>query len=86
MDIVRTNIERLNGSISVETRKGKGTRFVVKLPLTLAIIRAQLVSVGGRIYAVPISSVQINLREPESKITTVKGQETYLGDKPCQAQ
>lgn len=82
MDIVRTNIERLNGSISVETRKGKGTRFVVKLPLTLAIIRAQLVSVGGRIYAVPISSVQINLREPESKITTVKGQETYLyGDR-----
>lgn len=82
MDIVRTNIERLNGSISVETKKGQGTRFIVKLPLTLAIIRAQLVSVGGRIYAIPISSVQINLREPESAIRTVRGQETYLyGDR-----
>jgi two-component system chemotaxis sensor kinase CheA len=82
MDIVRNNIERLNGSISVETAKGAGTRFVVKLPLTLAIIRAQLVSVGGRIYAIPISSVQINLREPESSIKTVRGQETYVyGDR-----
>lgn len=82
MDIVRNNIERLNGSISVETEKGFGTRFVVKLPLTLAIIRAQLVSVGGRIYAIPISSVQINLREPETSIKTVRGQETYVyGDR-----
>ena len=82
MDIVRTNIERLNGSIFVDTRKGLGTRFVVKLPLTLAIIRAQLVSVGGRIYAIPIGSVQINLREPESSIKTVRSQETYVyGDR-----
>ncbi|NLU42583.1 MAG: chemotaxis protein CheA [Firmicutes bacterium] len=82
MDIVRTNIERLNGSIFVDTRKGLGTRFVVKMPLTLAIIRAQLVSVGGRIYAIPIGSVQINLREPESSIRTVRGQETYVyGDR-----
>lgn len=82
MDIVRTNIERLNGSIFVDTRKGMGTGFVVKLPLTLAIIRAQLVSVGGRIYAIPIGSVQINLREPESSVQTVRGQETYVyGDR-----
>ena len=82
MDIVRTNIERLNGSIFVDTRKGFGTRFVVKMPLTLAIIRAQLVSVGGRIYAIPIGSVQINLREPESSIKTVRGQATYVyGDR-----
>jgi len=82
MDIVRTNVERLNGSITVETVKGKGTKFRVKLPLTLAIIRAQLVCVGSNIYAIPIGSVQINLREPESSLKTVRGRETYLyGDR-----
>ncbi len=53
MDIVRKNIERLNGSISIDTRLGEGSTFTVKLPLTLAIIRALLVAYDSRIYAIP---------------------------------
>ncbi len=58
MDIVRKNIEKLNGNISIDTVLGRGSTVTVKLPLTLAIIRALLVSLGERIYAVPLSSVR----------------------------
>ena len=58
MDIVRRNLEKLNGSISVDTAIGRGATFTVKLPLTLAIIRALLVSLGQRIYAIPLNSVE----------------------------
>jgi two-component system chemotaxis sensor kinase CheA len=57
MDIVRTNIERLNGSVEIRTAVGVGTTFELTLPLTLAIIPAMLVTTGGNVYAVPLSSV-----------------------------
>jgi len=57
MDIVRTNIERLNGAVEVHTRVGEGTMFELTLPLTLAIIPAMLVTAAGNVYAVPLSSV-----------------------------
>ena len=75
MDIVRKNIEKLNGNISIDTVLGRGSTVTVKLPLTLAIIRALLVSLGERIYAVPLSSVREIARVELSDIKTIGGHE-----------
>jgi two-component system chemotaxis sensor kinase CheA len=75
MDIVRTNVERLNGTIMVETEVGQGTRFTVRLPLTLAIIRALLVEVAGQTYAIPLTSVVEALRIQHESVRAVNGHE-----------
>ncbi|MHB0869885.1 MAG: chemotaxis protein CheW [Chloroflexota bacterium] len=62
MDIVRTNIEKLNGSVRVESRVGEGTRFTLELPLTLAIIDALMVGLGDQVLAIPLVSVVETLR------------------------
>jgi len=75
MDIVRTNVERLNGSITVETEVGQGTRFTVRLPLTLAIIRALLIDIAGQVYAIPLTSVVEALRIDSTELRAVNGHE-----------
>lgn len=62
MDIVRSNIQRVGGIVDVDSTPGKGTRFAIRLPLTLAIIRALLVRVAGQVYAIPLSSVLETLK------------------------
>lgn len=57
MDVVKENITRLSGIIDIETVKGKGTRFILTIPITLAIIQALIVEDAGRRYAVPLNSV-----------------------------
>lgn len=57
MDVVKTKVETFNGSLTIETKKGKGSNFVIKLPLTLAIIQALLVKVAEEIYAIPLSNI-----------------------------
>lgn len=57
MDIVRSNIERVGGRILIESKIGIGSRFMIYLPLTLAIVRAVLVSAEGSTYAIPLTSV-----------------------------
>ncbi len=71
MDIVRTNIEKLNGSVSIDTHAGKGTTFTLELPLTLAIIDALMVGVGDQILAIPLVSVMETLRVWRSEIQWV---------------
>ena len=71
MDIVRKNIEQLNGSILVDTALGRGTKFQIILPLTLAIVPTLLVKVGSQKFAVPLASVTQTLRVPKSEIKTV---------------
>ena len=56
-DVVKDNITRLSGIIDIETVKGKGTRFILTIPITLAIIQALIVEDAGRRYAVPLNSV-----------------------------
>ena len=66
MDVVRANVEKINGAVEVETRQGYGTRFTIRVPLTLAIVQALLVRVAEGIYALPIHAVTETLRvEPE---------------------
>ncbi len=57
MDVVKTRISQLNGTIEIDSKLGKGTRINVKLPLTLAILPTLMVKVGDRIFALPLSSV-----------------------------
>lgn len=59
MDVVKTNLDRLGGIVDIESRLGEGTTIRIKLPLTLAIIPSQIISVGNERYAIP----QVNLNE-----------------------
>lgn len=74
MDIVRNHIEKLNGLIDVETRLGEGTKFTIKLPLTLAIVRGLLIKLNNTIYALPMSCVIEIVRMSKKEIRSIKGQ------------
>ncbi len=78
MDIVRSNLQKLGGIIDLDTEKGKGTKFSLRLPLTLAIIRGLLVKVEGVVYVVPLGSVIETLLVNSSTIQTVKKQEVIV--------
>ena len=73
MDVVKTNIEKLNGIIDIESEKGVGTTQKLKIPLTLAIIQALLVAVQDEYYAIPLSSVIETVRVSQDEIYTVDG-------------
>jgi two-component system chemotaxis sensor kinase CheA len=73
MDVVRTNVAKLRGVISVESAVGKGTKMVVKLPLTLAIISGMVVRAGREKYVIPLSSVIEVIREHVDNISTING-------------
>ncbi|MFB9325112.1 chemotaxis protein CheW [Paenibacillus aurantiacus] len=74
MDIVRNHIEKLNGLIDVQTKPGQGTTFIIKLPLTLAILRGLLVNLGPSTFALPMGSVVEIVRYSTRDIYTLKGQ------------
>jgi len=74
MDIVHTNIQRVNGSIQVETKKGEGTTFQITLPLTLAIVPTLLVRVNGVVLAIPLVMITETLRLSREEIRTIRGQ------------
>ncbi|MGI6655509.1 MAG: chemotaxis protein CheW [Desulfobulbus sp.] len=67
MDVVKTNLDQLGGSIEIESELGKGTTISVKLPLTLAIIPCQIVMTGGERYAIPQVNLEELLRIPASR-------------------
>ncbi len=73
MDVVRTNIKSLKGSISISSEIGKGTRFTLSLPLTLAIIDALMVNVAGDMYAIPLDAVSETTKIEARRLTDVKG-------------
>ena len=73
MDVVRTNLKRINGSVEVRTQVGKGTCFRLRLPLTLAIIQALLVQAGESTYALPLSLVSEVVKVEPENVKTVKG-------------
>ncbi|MFQ5343076.1 MAG: chemotaxis protein CheW [Anaerolineae bacterium] len=73
MDVVRTNVERLSGSVLVESELGRGTTFRVTLPLTLAIVQTMLVAVRDSIYAIPLAGIAESLYLADVSVSTVKG-------------
>jgi two-component system chemotaxis sensor kinase CheA len=78
MDIVRNQIERLNGLISIRTAADEGTCFTIRLPLTLAIITGLMVKVCEREYVIPMNNVSEIVRIPREQIQTVQGDNVIL--------
>ncbi len=75
MDVVKKNIEKLNGTLDVESSFGRGTRIRLKIPLTLAIIPALLVRVSGDLFTIPLSTVDETIRIDTDELTTIEGVE-----------
>jgi len=78
LDVVKSKIESLNGEIQVDSKPGQGTKFVVKLPLTLAIIQALMVAVRDEIYAIPLSTVNETTMLSSEDIRLIQNQEVIV--------
>lgn len=78
LDVVKSKIESINGSVEVESIKDKGTKFIIRIPLTLAIIQALLIRLNEEIYAIPLSSVTEIINISKSEIRDIQGQEIVL--------
>lgn len=78
MDVVKTNIQKLNGSIEIRSEPGKGSLFIISLPLTLAILPVLLVLLGDQPFALPLSLVREILPIEQSRIQEVGGKETLV--------
>jgi two-component system chemotaxis sensor kinase CheA len=75
MDVVKKNIEKLNGTFEVESTVGKGTMMRIKIPLTLAIIQALMVRVGQDLFTIPLPAVEETLKISQDETTTIEGVE-----------
>jgi len=78
LDVVKNVVESLNGSVSIESEKDKGTKVTIRLPLTLAIIQALLVKVSGFVYAIPIANVDTTLRVSKGEIQRVQDRKVIV--------
>ncbi|HWR08204.1 chemotaxis protein CheA [Sporomusa sp.] len=78
MDAVKTKIESLGGMVDVETKINEGSKFKIRLPLTLAIIQALLVKVCDEIYAIPLGSIDSTINITPENIKTIQNQEVIL--------
>ncbi|MEJ5363047.1 MAG: chemotaxis protein CheW [Spirochaetota bacterium] len=75
MNVVQETVNELNGSVSIESEPGMGTRFILSFPLTLAIIPAIMVRVQRELYAIPLSDVIETIKILPEEITTIEGHE-----------
>lgn len=79
MDVVKKNIEKLNGTLDIDSKLGKGTQMRLKIPLTLAIINALMVRVGGDMFTIPLANVDETVRISQDDTSLVEGVEViYL--------
>jgi two-component system, chemotaxis family, sensor kinase CheA len=74
MDVVKRNVEALNGTIGIESSAGRGTRFRIKLPLTLAILDGMSLGVGSHVYVLPLLSIIESFRPAPRAVRTIFGQ------------
>jgi len=84
LDAVKAMVERLNGSVSLQSRPGAGTTVTIEVPLTLAMTEALLVGVGDEVYALPVGHVQSTRLDEEPSMLTVEGRGRYyeLDERP----
>lgn len=80
MDVVKNRVERLGGSVKVESKLGLGSKFELKLPLTIAVYQAMLIRVGNEKYAIPFTNIVKNIEVSLQEIKHIKGQEVILID------
>jgi two-component system chemotaxis sensor kinase CheA len=81
MDVVRKNVERLNGMVDISSKVGKGTQMRIKIPLTMAIIQALMVRVGREKFTIPLTSVEETLRIFRQDISQIEGVDViYIRD------
>lgn len=78
LDVVKSKIESINGNIEIQTEKDKGSRFIIRIPLTLAIIQALLVKIKEEIYAIPLSSITEITDIKSDQIRDIQGKEVVL--------
>jgi two-component system chemotaxis sensor kinase CheA len=78
MDVVRANVEGLNGQVKVTSELGKGTHFIMSLPLTLATVHALMIQCSGEMLAIPTVSVVKTLQVSRSEIRPVRGEHAIL--------
>lgn len=78
LDVVKTKIEALSGTVEVLSEVGKGSKFVIRLPLTLAIIQALMVNLGNEKYALPLNNIRIITTIEKKQISKVQNQEVVL--------
>jgi two-component system chemotaxis sensor kinase CheA len=78
LDVVKTKIESLNGTVEVDSVKGEGSKFTIRLPLTLAIIQALMVNLGNEKYALPLNNIKEITTIETSSISLVQNQEVVL--------
>lgn len=77
LDVVRTHIEKLNGTVTISSQRNVGSRFTIRLPLTLAIIQGLLVRVGKEVYSIPITSVIESHRVQSEEIKRIDNYEVF---------
>ncbi len=78
LDVVKNKIESINGSVEIDTKINVGTKFIIRIPLTLAIIQALLVQLSDEIYAIPLSSITEITDINKEDIRNIQGQEIML--------
>lgn len=79
MDVVRKNIEKIGGSVSVESKFGEGTSFIIKIPLTLSIVEGMEISVGDSIFSIPINSIRESFKvKPDQIVKDTNGREMIM--------
>jgi two-component system chemotaxis sensor kinase CheA len=78
LDVVKTKIEQLDGVVEVETETGEGSKFIIRLPLTLTIIQALLVVIGSEKYAIPLNSIKEIIKITPDQIKNVQKQDVVL--------
>ncbi len=78
LDVVKKTVTSFNGMIDIDSAQGRGTRFTIKLPLTLAIIQALMVEVAGEVFAIPLSGVLESIKVDSDEIHEVSAREMIL--------
>ena len=80
LDVVRSMVREVRGSVRLTSQAGRGTRCTLQLPLTLSVLRALLVEIGGEPYALPLARITRTLRLPRTNVETLEGRQHFLLD------